>query len=86
VKRDWKKDRAKAVRHARLVAKRPELREALYGSMSSSMREHWAKPLDPPNILQQARDREHGLDSATLYPARSPANDRNSRNSETEET
>jgi hypothetical protein len=31
VKRDWKKDRAKAVRHARLIAKRPELREALYG-------------------------------------------------------
>jgi hypothetical protein len=32
VKRDWKKDRAKAVRHARLIAKRPELREALYGT------------------------------------------------------
>jgi len=32
MKRDWKKDRAKAVRHARLIAKRPELREALYGT------------------------------------------------------
>jgi hypothetical protein len=32
VKRDWKKDRAKAARHARLMAKRPDLREALYGS------------------------------------------------------
>jgi hypothetical protein len=32
MKRDWKKDRAKAVRHARLIAKRPELRAALYGS------------------------------------------------------
>jgi len=32
MKRDWKKDRAKAVRHARLIAKRPELRAALYGT------------------------------------------------------
>jgi hypothetical protein len=32
MKRDWKKERAAAVRHVRLVAKRPELREALYGN------------------------------------------------------
>jgi hypothetical protein len=102
MKRDWKKERAKAAKHARVIAKQPQLREALYGrrlvdidgdgtmvatsSMSTAMRERWVKPLDTPNILQQARDREHGLDGATLYPARSPANDRNSRNSETEET
>jgi hypothetical protein len=31
LKKDWKKDRAKAAKHARLMAKRPELRAALYG-------------------------------------------------------
>jgi hypothetical protein len=31
VKRDWKKDRANAAKHARLIRRKPELREALYG-------------------------------------------------------
>ena len=31
MKSDWKKDRAKGAKHARLMAKRPELRAALYG-------------------------------------------------------
>ena len=30
--KDWKKDRAKAVKHARLMRRKPELREALYGT------------------------------------------------------
>ena len=67
MKQDWKKERAKHAKHARLMAKRPELREALYGSMSPAMRKHWERPVDPPNILQQARDRAIGLDK--LYPA-----------------
>lgn len=29
-KRDWKKDRAAAAKHARLMRLKPELREALY--------------------------------------------------------
>jgi hypothetical protein len=32
MKKDFKKERAKAAKHARLMAKRPELRAALYGS------------------------------------------------------
>ena len=33
MKHDWKKDRAKAVRHARLMKRKPELRAALYGGL-----------------------------------------------------
>jgi hypothetical protein len=29
--RQWNKERVKSAKHARLMAKRPELREALYG-------------------------------------------------------
>jgi hypothetical protein len=39
VKSDWKKERAKHVRHARLMRKRPELREALYGSATQEERQ-----------------------------------------------
>jgi hypothetical protein len=31
VKKDWKKDRAAAVKHARLIKRKPEIRAALYG-------------------------------------------------------
>lgn len=31
MRRDWKKDRAAAAKHARLIARKPELREQLYG-------------------------------------------------------
>jgi hypothetical protein len=31
MKKDWKKDRAAAAKHARLVKRKPELRAALYG-------------------------------------------------------
>lgn len=31
MKRDWKKDRAAGAKHARLMAKRPELRAVMYG-------------------------------------------------------
>ena len=31
MKKDWKKDRAAGERHARMMRKKPELREALYG-------------------------------------------------------
>jgi hypothetical protein len=95
----WQKHRAKVRKHAKLMRERPELGEALYGSdrMAPAMRKLWDKPIERPNILQQARDREIGLDQ--LYPAprqaltgandlltdheaeRSP-HDRNSRNSE----
>ena len=87
MKRDWKKDRAAAAKHARLVAKRPELRAALYANkggvidtsaedraaraMSPAMQKQWDRPLRGPNILQQARDRAIGLD--LLYPAQTPA-------------
>lgn len=82
----WRADRVKAAKHVRLVERNPELREALYG-MSPAMRRQWVKPLDTPNVLQRARDREFGLDGASLYPARAPVDPaRNSRNSETEET
>jgi hypothetical protein len=36
VKKDWKKDRAKAAKHARLISRKPELREALYGRAPAS--------------------------------------------------
>jgi hypothetical protein len=39
LKRDWKKDRAAGARHARLIAKRPELREALYGNPTPEERQ-----------------------------------------------
>jgi hypothetical protein len=32
VKRDWRKERAEAAKHARLVKRKPELRQALYGA------------------------------------------------------
>jgi hypothetical protein len=32
VKQNWKKDRSKAAKHARLMQKRPELYAALYGA------------------------------------------------------
>jgi hypothetical protein len=32
VKKDWKKERASAAKHARLIKRKPELREALYGT------------------------------------------------------
>jgi hypothetical protein len=32
VKKDWKKDRAAGAKHARLIRRKPELREALYGT------------------------------------------------------
>lgn len=38
MKSDWKKERAKHVKHARLMRKRPELREALYGSTTQEER------------------------------------------------
>jgi hypothetical protein len=31
LKKDWKKDRASAAKHARLIKRKPELREQLYG-------------------------------------------------------
>jgi hypothetical protein len=34
VKRDWKKERAEAAKHARLARRKPEIREALYGAKS----------------------------------------------------
>jgi hypothetical protein len=36
VKRDWKKERAEAAKHARLVRRKPELRQALYGATPGS--------------------------------------------------
>jgi hypothetical protein len=36
MKRDWKQERAKSAKHSRLMVKRPELREALYGLGPSS--------------------------------------------------
>jgi hypothetical protein len=51
VKKDWKKDRAKAAKHARLIAKRPELREALYGSARGS-------PDKAPNTRETAQRKE----------------------------
>lgn len=32
MKKDWKKERASAAKHARMMRKKPELREALYGT------------------------------------------------------
>ena len=34
MKKDWKAERAKAAKHARLVRRQPELREQLYGRMA----------------------------------------------------
>ena len=31
MKKDWRKERAKGAKHARMMRKKPELREALYG-------------------------------------------------------
>ena len=39
MKKDWKKERAKGARHARLMAKRPELRAALYGKGRRSVQD-----------------------------------------------
>jgi hypothetical protein len=49
--------------------------------MSAAMARLWARPLEPRNMLEEARRRELGTDSKTLYPAR-PGTGRNSRNSE----
>jgi hypothetical protein len=51
MKRDWKKDRAKGAKHARLIAKRPELREALYGSARGS-------PDKTPTTRETAQQKE----------------------------
>jgi hypothetical protein len=59
VKRDWKKDRAQAVRHARLMKRKPELREALYGPPT-------------PDERRLARDL---VDAATRETAQPKAND-----------
>ena len=39
MKRDWKKERASAAKHARLVARKPELREQLYGRPTQEERQ-----------------------------------------------
>ena len=37
MKRDWRKERAEAAKHARLVKRKPELRQALYGSTAADL-------------------------------------------------
>ena len=32
MKRDWKKERSEAAKHARMMRRKPELREQLYGT------------------------------------------------------
>jgi hypothetical protein len=59
VKRDWKKKAASAAKHARLMARKPGLREALYGR---ELEERGA------SIFEQARLREAGLSSEQLFP------------------
>jgi hypothetical protein len=70
----YQKRRNRDRKHAALMKRDPGLREALYGQpdtsgMAPAMKRIWDKPIEPPDILQQARDRAIGLDR--LYPAQS---------------
>ena len=58
MKRDWKQERAKSAKHSRLMLKRPELREALYGQGPSSAGHFKLKNRETPTPAERrlARD------------------------------
>ena len=56
MKRDWKKERAEAVKHARLTRRRPELREQLYASGARNSGDLYGTGPQPPD--QKAETRE----------------------------
>lgn len=51
---DWQKDRAKGAKHARLIERQPDLREALYGGNARERRS-----LARLDSLTAARDTAH---------------------------
>jgi hypothetical protein len=57
MKRDWKRDQAKAAKHARLMARKPELREALYGGLDIKTAR---SPFDRKTRETAQKDDAHG--------------------------
>jgi hypothetical protein len=64
MKRDWKQERGRSAKHSRLMLKRPELREALYGQGPSSAGHFKLKNREgrPPDQGPATRETAQGKD------------------------